>query len=491
MQLASLLQGLTDQPVPDLTITAIATDSREVLAGGLFVAMAGYGDVHALHYAQQAVASGAVAIVWESAPDIPQAPEIDDVFVLELPNLQQNLAVLAARFYEQPSQRLAVAGITGTDGKTSCAWLLNQAWQQLGLNSAMIGTLGKGPVGALRRGSFTTPFPVELQSELAGFVKDDVSHVAIEVSSHALDQRRVGETRFEVAVLTNLSRDHLDYHGTEEAYASAKRRLFSDYAPAMSVLNADDEFGAEWAAELRADGKQVLTYGLGDADVSARHVDQKNGLSFVLHYKNSGFEVSTSLLGGFNVYNLLAVASVLLAQDVALADVAHALRAVKAPPGRLELMENQRRVVVDYAHTPGALEAALLSLRKATKGLLVCVFGCGGDRDRGKRELMAQAAERLADVVWVTDDNPRSEDASQIFADIREGFAEPEKVQWVHERAQAISSAIRSLTADDMLLVAGKGHEDYQLVGSERLHFSDREFVAQQLGLAQPEALYA
>lgn len=491
MQLPLLLNGLTDQAVPDLAVTGITSDSRNVAAGNLFVALAGYGATHAISYAEQAVAAGAIAVIWEPNAKVAEAPELSAAFVLAMPDLQAVLGVIASRFYGEPSQRLAITGITGTDGKTSCAWLLNQAWNQLGENSAMIGTLGKGRLGALERGSFTTPFPIELQSNLARFETQGVSNVAVEVSSHALDQNRVAATRFEVAVLTNLSRDHLDYHGSEENYAAAKQRLFTGCEPSVAVLNTDDAFGAEWAGELKASGRKVLTYGLENADVTACHPEQNGGLSFTLHYQNSGFEVHTSLLGDFNIYNLLAVATVLLAQGVELSQVAQALRAIKAPPGRLEMFEKQRRVVVDYAHTPGALEAALLSLRKATDGLLVCVFGCGGDRDRGKRELMAQAAERLADVVWVTDDNPRNENPEQIFADIREGFAEPEKAQWVHDRGEAIDTAISSLAPEDILLVAGKGHEDYQLVGPQRLHFSDREFVAKKLGVAKPEALYA
>lgn len=490
MRLSQLLDGLTDQAVPDLLLSGISTDSRSVVAGGAFVAMAGYGAEHGLAYASSAVAAGAVVVLWQPTETVTTAPELDDVFVLALPNLERQLGTIAARYYGEPSQQLAVTGITGTDGKTSCAWLLNQAWQQLALTSAMIGTLGKGRLGALQRGAFTTPFPIELQSDLAAFAEQGVTHVAMEVSSHALDQARVGATKFEVAVLTNLSRDHLDYHGSEENYAAAKKRLFTDYSPSVVVLNTDDATGAEWAEELAAAGRQVITYGLENADVTAAFPSQNGGLSFTLHYQHSGFEVNTSLLGDFNIYNLLAVAAVLLAQGFSLPDVAQALRAIKAPPGRLEMFEQQRRVVVDYAHTPGALEAALISLRKSTDGLLVCLFGCGGNRDRGKRELMAQAAERLSDMVWVADDNPRDEDPEQIFADIREGFAEPEKVQWVHDRGEAIATAISALAPEDILLVAGKGHEDYQLVGPQRLHFSDREFVAQQLGLAKPEALY-
>jgi len=491
MQLSLLLDGLTDQLVPDLELAGISTDSRTVVTGGAFIATAGYGPQHGLAYAAQAVAAGAVAILWQPTANTQVSPQFEGVFTLALPQLEQQLGTIAARYFGEPSQRLSVTGITGTDGKTSCAWLLNQAWQQLGLESAMIGTLGKGRLGALERGSFTTPFPIELQSDLATFEANGVSHVAMEVSSHALDQARVAATRYEVAVLTNLTRDHLDYHGSEENYAAAKKKLFTDYAPAIVVLNADDPIGAEWAEELAAQGKRVLTYGLGNGDVSAADINRHGGLNFALHYQNSGFAVNTNLLGDFNIYNLLAVAAVLLAQGVSLPEVAQALRSIKAPPGRLEMFQQRRRVVVDYAHTPGALEAALIALRQSTDGLLVCLFGCGGDRDRGKRELMAQAAERLADLVWVADDNPRCEDPEQIFADIREGFAEPEKVQWVHDRGEAISAAISALAPEDILLVAGKGHEDYQLIGPQRLDFSDRDFVAAQLGLSKPEALYA
>lgn len=493
MQLPHLLNGLLPQQaaqsVPNVSISAIADDSRQVQAGGLFIALAGFGGQHGLHFAEQAVAAGAVAIIWEPSDNAPELPTLDCAAVFAIPNLQHCYGVIAARFYGQPSAEMAVVGITGTDGKTSCAWMLTQAWSALGLQAAMLGTLGKGQLGQLQRGAFTTPFPVELQQSLAAFRSQSVTQVAMEVSSHALDQGRVAATKFDVAVLTNLSRDHLDYHQTEAAYAAAKQRLFTDYAPRAAVVNTDDEFGRQLLNNTNA---ATLSYGLGVADVSAKSISQHGGIGFELHYQQQCETVSTQLIGDFNVYNLLAVAAVLLQQGVALADIAAALAQIKAPPGRLELFQTKhQQVVVDYAHTPNALAVALKALRSRYAGRIHCLFGCGGDRDKGKRALMAEAAEQYADVVSVTDDNPRSESAAEIFADIRGGFNKPSAVTFEHDRATAIRQAIAGLNQDDVLLVAGKGHEDYQLLGYERRHFSDREEVANCLGLPKPEVLYA
>lgn len=490
MLLSELLAGLSDHNVPDLMITQVVSDSREACQGSVFVALAGYGAEHGLHYAEQAIENGAIAVLWEPSNKQLTAPALSGILILEISALQQKLGIIAARFYGEPSRDLAVVGITGTDGKTSCAWMLQQAWQLLQQQAAMIGTLGKGAQGALQRGAFTTPFPLELQSNLASFKRDGVSHVAIEVSSHALDQARVAAVKFDVAVLTNLGRDHLDYHGDVQQYADAKRRLFTEYQPRVAVLNIDDAFGAR-LVEDQLDA-EVVSYGLSPATVQATDVQLSGGLSFVLNYQGQRYAVGTQLLGRFNVHNALAVAATLLTQGFDVADVVSVLGQIQAPPGRLEVFSNdQQHVVVDYAHTADALSAALSSMREVSTGSLSCVFGCGGDRDTGKRALMAQAAEQFATSVWVTDDNPRSESPAEIFADIKAGFSVAENVTWIHSRRDAIADAVSQLAANDWLLVAGKGHEDYQLVGQKRQHFSDRECVAELLGLEKPEALYA
>lgn len=490
MLLSELLAGLTEHNVPVLSVSSVVSDSREACEGSVFVALAGYGAEHGLSYAEQAIKCGAAAVLWEPTQKVSVAPEFEGCVVLEVADLQHKLGTIAARFYDHASRDLAVVGITGTDGKTSCAWMLLRAWQLLKQQAAMIGTLGKGSVGALQRGAFTTPFPLELQSDLAGFKRDGVSHVAVEVSSHALHQARVAAVEFDVAVLTNLGRDHLDYHGNVQQYAAAKKRLFTEYNPRVAVLNIDDAFGAELANDALA--AEVFSYGQGPATVQATDVDVSGGLSFVLNYQGQSHAIKTQLLGRFNVHNALAVAATLLAQGFDVADVVSVLAQIKAPPGRLEVFSNeQQHVVVDYAHTADALSAALSSMREVTAGSLSCVFGCGGDRDTGKRALMAQAAEQNADAVWVTDDNPRTESPAAIFADIETGFTGSKDVIWNHSRQGAIADAVSQLAANDWLLVAGKGHEDYQLIGQERLHFSDRECVAELLGLEKPEALYA
>lgn len=490
MQLPELLKNITQESVPNLSILALVSDSRDATAGCLFVALAGYGGPHGLLFAQQAVQQGAIAVLWEPADNAPELPDFAGVFVLAVPNLQQQLGLLSARFYGNPSNNLSVVGITGTDGKTSCAWLLVQAWQALGQRAAMIGTLGKGEPGALRRGSFTTPFPLELQAELADFKKDHVSHVAMEVSSHALEQSRVAAVHFDVAVLTNLGRDHLDYHGSLEAYQASKKLLFTRCQPRIAVVNADDEFGERLIAEQGTD--ELISYGLGPATLQALNINQQGGLSFTLRYAGNDYAIATKLLGDFNVYNLLAVLATLLAQGFSVEQSAAALTHLQAPPGRLERFSSgAAQVVVDYAHTADALTATLKTLRSATPARLLCVMGCGGDRDRGKRALMASAAERYADWVCVTDDNPRSESPDAIFSDIRSGFTEPDAVLWQHDRAAAIAAAVAEMREGDTVLVAGKGHEDYQLLGDERRYFSDRAVVSELLKLPAPEALYA
>lgn len=491
MQLPQLLEGLVDVPVPDVTISAVATDSREVVKDSLFIALAGFGGPHGLEFAEQALNAGAVAVLWEPADNAPNIGPLACDVVLSIAELQALVGVIAARFYDNPSEKMSVVGVTGTDGKTSCAWLLLQAWAALDKPAAMIGTLGKGSKNALRRGAFTTPFAVELQSDLADFASADIECVAMEVSSHALDQGRVTATQFDAAVLTNLARDHLDYHGTVGAYASAKAKLFTDYGAKNWVLNTDDAFGRGLAERASGD-VQIYSYGIEAETLKASNLRRMPNLCFDVEYQGECYAIETCLLGDFNVHNVLAVMAVLLSQGVEMVALTEVVKNIQAPPGRLELFAtDSAKVVVDYAHTPGALEASLASLKAVSVGRVMCVFGCGGDRDTGKRALMAKAAEAGADLVWVTDDNPRSEAPSAIFDDIRGGFDNAGAVEFVHDRAEAIAAAVAVLRADDILLVAGKGHEDYQLLGNERRHFSDREVVAGLLGLDKPEALYA
>jgi UDP-N-acetylmuramoyl-L-alanyl-D-glutamate--2,6-diaminopimelate ligase len=486
-----LLDGLADGETPDLPVTGLALDSRQVTPGALFLAVRGHAG-HGLAHLADALARGAAAVAWEPADGI-AAPQ--GVPAVAVPELARRAGDIAARWCRQPSAALFTVGITGTDGKTSTAHLIAQALERLGQRCTYVGTLGSGRLGALAEATHTTPDPVRLQALLAEARDSGAAACALEVSSHALDQARVGGVSFAVAVLTNVGRDHLDYHGSVEAYAAAKRRLFAVDGLAAAVLNIDDAHGRRWADELLAEGRTpVIAYGLdGPAPAAARAVIGRqlrlhgDGMTLVLDTSWGRAELASRLLGRFNAMNLLAAASVLLAHDLALADVVAVLGESATVPGRIEAFRapDAPLVVVDYAHTPQALDAVLSALRPHCSGRLTAVFGCGGDRDRGKRPLMAQAAATLADHAVITDDNPRSEAPEAIVAEMLAGLdgAARTKVRVIHDRATAIATAIGSAGRDDLVLVAGKGHEDSQQVGTERRPFSDRALVADLLGL--------
>ena len=488
--LRSLLQGYADA-VPDLGVTGVELDSRRVVPGSLFLAVRGQAR-HGLAFAGEALKRGAAAIAWEPTDDV-AAPQFE-VLTLPVAELGAHAGEIAARYWRHPSRELFTVGVTGTDGKTSTAHLIAQVLNRLGLPCAYFGTLGYGRLGHLVDASHTTPDAVRLQRLLAEQREAGARACAMEVSSHALDQGRIAGVEFDVAVLTNVGRDHLDYHGTVENYAAAKRRLFVWDGLKAAVLNRDDAHAAEWARTL-VGGAAVTLYGVG-GEVPARG-SYVLGANLELHGAGLRFEVRSSwgearidsrLLGRFNAYNLLAALASLLHQGAPLKAAAEALSASATVPGRIEGFRGPHAaalVVVDYAHTPQALTQVLQALRAHTSGKLYCVFGCGGDRDRGKRPLMGRAAAELADVAIVTDDNPRGENAADIVAQILGGIPAEmlDRVGVEHDRARAIERAVRGAGADDVVLVAGKGHEDYQIYGSERRDFSDRAFVAGLLGM--------
>ncbi len=495
--LARLFEGY-GVPAPKLKVSGLQLDSRRVAPGDLFLAVRGSGG-HGLAHLEQAVSRGAAAVAWEPAPGI-AAPDAG-IPQLAVPGLGQRVGEIAARYYEHPTAKLFVSGVTGTDGKTSTAHLIAQALDLLGEPCAYLGTLGYGRLGALQDATHTTPDPISLQKLFAGFVQSGCRAASIEVSSHALDQARVAGIAFDAAVLTNVMRDHLDYHGTVEAYAAAKRKLFETEDTRALILNRDDATGAAWLQEfsrLTSHASRLTAYGLdGDAPTQGRHV---LGRKLELHGAGLRLDIETSwgtakldsqLLGRFNAYNLLAALAVLLNKGHALMDAVAALAQARTVPGRIEGFRGPAAaplVVVDYAHTPQALEAILKAVRAHTAGQLWCVFGCGGDRDRGKRPLMGAAAAKFADRLIVTDDNPRGESPQAIVAEILAGIphltphASPLTVE--HDRAAAITAAVRGAAREDVVVVAGKGHEDYQIYGSDRRDFSDRAYVAQLVGVA-------
>jgi UDP-N-acetylmuramoyl-L-alanyl-D-glutamate--2,6-diaminopimelate ligase len=480
--LKALLGGGIDVP-DDVEIADLTLDSRSVHPGAAFLACRGRTH-HGLEFARAAVTAGARAVLWEPAPGV-SAPSFDaPVLVVAVPELSAQAGFIADRFFGAPSARLMVAGITGTNGKTTCAWLLAAALNASGGSCAYLGTLGHGLGGRLVPGKHTTPDAVTLQRYLAQLRDAGALAVAMEVSSHALDQRRCAGVRFQIAAFTNLSREHLDYHGDMRSYAAAKSALFDWPTLGARVLNIDDPLGAELALRMPADATLILTGRQRDPSQlvpgaryvrALRSVHEPRGLHLTLATSWGEATLRSELLGDFNADNLLTVLGALLAAGIPLTAASSALSACRAPPGRMQLAGGnaQPLAIVDYAHTPDALDKALRAARAHCGGRLWCVFGCGGERDRGKRAEMARIAESLADELCITDDNPRGEDPQRIIADILAGLREPQRAHVQHDRAAAIAAALAAARADDVVLVAGKGHEDYQLVGAERREFSD------------------
>ncbi|SNR63877.1 UDP-N-acetylmuramoylalanyl-D-glutamate--2,6-diaminopimelate ligase [Methylobacillus rhizosphaerae] len=462
--------------------THMTTDSRQVVAGSLFLAYPGER-VDGRQFIGQAIADGASGVLWEQ-----EGFEWNPAWNIEnqpVAALRQQASVLAGEFYGHPSRRLWAIGVTGTNGKTSCSHWLAQSFNALQRKAVMIGTLGNGFPGALSAAVNTTPDPVQLQRILSEYVDSGAEVVAMEVSSHGLDQGRVSGIAFKVALLTNLSRDHLDYHGDMASYAAAKRQLFNFSSLEFAILNHDDVFGREVLNELKAEGRPVLSYGLNGGDVHGHDVCfDDDGMSMQVRTPQGAATVHAKLVGRFNASNLLAVLATLLVSGVALEDAVRVLADMTPAPGRMQQLGggHQPLVVVDYAHTPDALEKALLSLREQVKGRLVCVFGCGGNRDKGKRPLMAEVASRLADKVIVTSDNPRDEDPATIVANVVAGLHRPAQVEL--DRENAILQAVMSADAGDVVLIAGKGHEDYQEIAGVRHPFNDAAVAARVLGAA-------
>ncbi len=475
----------------ELPITAVTLDSRRVADGTLFIARAG-SRAHGLSYLDEAVARGAAAVLAEAEPAGVEMVRCHGRAVPLIRVARADLAGrVAARFYGEPSAAMHVIGVTGTNGKTSVSHFIAQSLAATG-PCGLIGTLGSGLVGQLSETGHTTPDPVTLQAELARQRDAGARWTVMEVSSHALDQQRVAGVAFDTAVFTNLTHEHLDYHGDMDSYAAAKRRLFGQSGLRHAVINADDPIGSDWLADL-ADRLDCLDYGIDDghgrpARLRGRqlHLDAE-GINLEIDFPLHRAGLRTGLLGRFNAYNLLAAAGALLAAGMAFDEVIARLGRVQTVPGRMERFGGRARrplVVVDYAHTPDALEHVLQALGEHCRGRLWCVFGCGGDRDAGKRPLMGRIAEHHADSVVITDDNPRSEDPYTIIEAIQRGMADPDASLVIRDRAQAIAHAIDSAGAGDVVLVAGKGHETEQLVGDQRLPFSDRQTVAHLIGRA-------
>jgi len=446
-------------------IERLSSDSRRSAAGVAFFAYPGEG-ADGRAYIGDALARGASAVIWEDndfvwRPEwrVPNAP---------LRGLKQQAGPIAHEFYGRPSESLWVCGVTGTNGKTSCSHWISALLSKTGTRSAVIGTLGAGTPGSLQPLANTTPDALEVHALLKKFLDENNKAVAMEVSSHGLVQGRVNGVAFDCALFTNLSHDHLDYHGSMDAYAESKARLFDASGLGAAVLNLDDPFGVRLAQRL-AGRVRVIGYGFGDT--TAVRVDEYLA-SKILE------KIDTGQLGRFNVSNALGVLGCLVAYGVVFRDAVGLLGALPPVPGRMEKIADRPLVVVDYAHTPDAIEKVLQALRPLAQqrgGRLLAVFGAGGDRDPAKRALMGAVAARLADAVFVTSDNPRNEDPLAIISQIAKGMPGGHQVE--PDRARAIEHAMRSAAAADVVLIAGKGHETYQEIAAKRLPFSDAAVV--------------
>jgi UDP-N-acetylmuramoyl-L-alanyl-D-glutamate--2,6-diaminopimelate ligase len=458
----------------ETAISGIQLDSRLVKAGDLFLAIP--GEVHdGRQFIEQAVASGAAAIAAE--PPVTGFVEQLPIPVVELPDLQQDSGHIASRFYGEPSTGMHMVGVTGTNGKTTTSRLVAQLVRMLGRSCGVIGTLGATLDEDVAQGGNTTPDAVSLQRQLASWRDQGVFAVSMEVSSHAMVQGRANGVAFETAVFTNLSHDHLDYHGSMEAYGRAKLALFVTEGLRHALINLDDEFSARIRGALEPD-VELLTYSIVDptADVFVEQADFSAGqVTGRLRTPWGTGDFTSPLPGDFNLSNLAAAVSAVVLAGESLSNVLTAVSQLRPVPGRMQSLPNERglQVIVDYAHTPDALEQVLLALKPHVTGELVTVFGCGGDRDREKRQVMGRVACKVADKVIVTSDNPRGEDPVAILADIETGCSGQYSLEV--DRGAAINRAINEATPGDCVVIAGKGHEDYQIVEGEYLHFSDEE----------------
>lgn len=472
--LAELLQDYAD--APPLPIQGIASDSRQLGEGYLFLACQGTNS-HGLDYLAEAKEAGVSAVAYDTSTSV--MPVDIGVPMIAIDDLGTKLGEIANRFFGRPSEALGVFGVTGTNGKTTVAWLVAQCAQLMDERCGYLGTLGYGVDEIEGSQRLTTPGAVELHGRLAKFVEQGARYAAIEVSSHALSQGRVDGVRFEAALFTNLTRDHLDYHADMRDYFETKARLFLESDTRNRIVNLDSDFGSQLADRC---GPDVITVSTKFNRVAngRRHVFVRavvahawgSDVDFVSSWGDG--RISLPLPGDFNVANAAIVLALMLQQGVSIDTACDVLSKVKAPPGRMErVLAEGVAVYVDYAHTPNAIEAALRALRAHCRGKLWCVFGCGGERDAGKRPLMGRGSERLADCVVVTSDNPRSEDPGQIIDDVMSGFAQPERVTVIEDRAAAIAWAIGQAKDADIVLIAGRGHEAYQQIGEELLPFSD------------------
>jgi UDP-N-acetylmuramoyl-L-alanyl-D-glutamate--2,6-diaminopimelate ligase len=467
----------------DVVASGVEYDSRRVGPGSLFVAMRGE-TTDGNRYIEQAVARGAVAVVTDSAAAYDATANGPlDVAVAEVPHGRRALATIAANLFGHPERKIRLSGVTGTNGKTTTAYLLEQLLRAAGRSTALVGTIEYRVAGEVRPAPHTTPESRDLLALLAEGVERGVTEGVMEVSSHALEQGRVWGIPYDVAIFTNLTQDHLDYHGTMEAYFAAKRKLFDGSqgaAPRVAVLNAEDDTQAALAETAQGAGSEIVSYGIGRGDLRARDITMRpNGMCFTLASLRDETLIEVALTGRVNVLNLLAASAAAMARGVSLQQIAEAAPKLHAVPGRFEAVDAGQAftVVVDYAHTDDALRNVLALARDLVapqQGRVLTVFGCGGDRDRTKRPRMGRAAAEASEIVIVTSDNPRSEDPRVIIEEILPGTAGlPATVEAEPDRAKAIALAMTKARSGDIVVIAGKGHEKTQTIGRQVLPFDD------------------
>lgn len=476
-KMSSLFKELPET-LREIEISGIQLDSRKVQPGDLFVALKG-AQVDGAKFIASAFTSGAAVVISDSEAALEHEASQP---IWYFKNLKTELPVAVSQFYGNPSKKLNLVGVTGTNGKTSVAYFVAQISKLLGQNSAFIGTTGQGMLDDLTETINTTPDVITLNQELQSFVNQGADICAMEVSSHGLDQGRVAGLEFDVAIFTNLTRDHLDYHGTMSAYGDAKAKLFDIGSLKKKLVCIDDDFGQELAERLKDDTALATLSCTGlVADIQVSSIQYLNhGVEFVYQSSITGqVKIFAKLLGGFNVTNLSLAISALVSLGYSIEQICAVLSDLTPVAGRMQAFSvaGKPTVVVDYAHTPDALEKAIRACRRHTQNELWVVFGCGGDRDKGKRPEMARVAEKFGDKVLVTDDNPRTESSEEIFKDIFKGFSSELRVESEHDRTKAIHKVFQMANAEDLILVAGKGHEDYQVIGTEKVHLSDIETV--------------
>lgn len=477
MKLAELLKPWFLNNCPDITISGLNNDSRQITSNCAFLAYPG-AQFDGRNYIKQALEAGANAVIYDPISWSIDESICSNQVMIPVPDLVSHLAMIASRFYHHPARQLAITGITGTNGKTTIAYQLAQAHELLSNPSAYVGTLGFGAPANLQPLVNTTPDALCLQTILANFLTQGIKQINMEVSSHALDQKRVDAIEFQQAIFTNLTQDHLDYHVTMEAYAMAKSKLFQKHSLKWAIVNYDDNYASLMTKNIDK-YCQCITYGRKEGS-DVRVVDWQVNLKGTSIYVESPWgnhQLTLNALGFFNIYNALAIFTSLLAYGYEVSKVVAVMSKLKSSPGRMEIVNHQPYMIVDYAHTPDALENVLKTLSSVKKGKIILVFGCGGDRDKTKRPLMGTIAAKNADIIIITSDNPRTEDPESIIQDIKQGLPNTTSCHIIVNRKEAIAQAINLAEKKDIILVAGKGHEAYQQIGNIKHPFSDQDVL--------------